>query len=57
MDFEPRDAMNNDDELVECCFGCPRCRERRFDYLEWVGEDMEDVECQTCAKVYSPLGV
>ncbi len=50
-DFETRNP--NEDDLVDCCFGCPRCHERRVDELVWLND--EEVECQTCGKVYSPL--
>jgi hypothetical protein len=41
-------------DLVEECFGCPRCGERRMDYLHWVPPYMEEVECQTCGQIYEP---
>jgi Zn ribbon nucleic-acid-binding protein len=35
-------------------FGCPRCGERRVDYLMWLEEDSEHVECQSCCYMYEP---
>jgi hypothetical protein len=55
MSYEPQDPMDEENDKVACVFGCPRCGERRFAYLEWTYEGMEEVECQTCGKVYSPL--
>jgi DNA-directed RNA polymerase subunit M/transcription elongation factor TFIIS len=33
--------------------GCPRCGERRADYLVWQADD-EMVECSTCGHRYQP---
>jgi hypothetical protein len=41
-------------DLVEECFGCPGCGERRMSQLEFVPPYMEEVECQTCGQVYEP---
>jgi transcription elongation factor Elf1 len=43
-----------EEDLVHEMFGCPRCGERRVDYLVWLEEDSEHVECQTCCYVYEP---
>ncbi len=42
-------------ELVEEVFGCPRCGERRVDWLVW-DDDGEQVTCSTCGQVYDPSG-
>jgi hypothetical protein len=42
------------EDLVEEEFGCPRCDERRVDWLIWLEEDSEHVECQTCYYIYEP---
>jgi len=44
----------DDDTRVAENFGCPRCGERRFDFLVWIGEYKEQVECATCGCVYTP---
>ena len=49
-----RSTDDNEDDMVACIFGCPRCGERRMDWLEWIGEYMEEVECSTCGFVYEP---
>lgn len=41
------------DELVDECFGCPQCGERRVDLLLWM--DDENVECDNCHHEYNPL--
>jgi hypothetical protein len=41
-------------DLVEECLGCPCCGERRMNLLEFVPPDLEEVECQTCGRVYHP---
>ena len=40
------------EELVEASCACPRCGERRMDWLVWISE--EHVECATCKNVYEP---
>ena len=40
--------------LVAEMLGCPQCGERRMNQLEWVGPDMEEIECQTCSRVSTP---
>lgn len=52
---EGRTPKDEDDGRVAEVFGCPRCGERRMDWLEWIGDDMEDVECATCTFVFSPM--
>ena len=42
------------EDLVEEEYGCPRCGERRVDWLIWLEEDSEHVECQTCCYIYEP---
>ncbi len=41
-------------DLVEECFGCSNCGERRMSQLEFVPPHMEEVECQTCRQAYQP---
>jgi hypothetical protein len=41
-------------DLVVECFGCPCCGERRMSQLNFVPPDLEEVECQTCGRVYEP---
>ncbi len=41
-------------DLVEQALGCPRCGERRVDWLVW-DDDGEQVTCQTCGQVYDPM--
>jgi hypothetical protein len=41
-------------DLVEECFGCPECGERRVSHLEFVPPYMDEVKCQTCCYVYEP---
>ena len=50
-DLEQREPMD-DNELVECMFGCPRCGEHRVDWLVWI--DDAQVECSSCGTVYEP---
>ena len=40
------------EELVEASYACPRCGERRADWLVWVND--EQVECVTCKNVFEP---
>jgi hypothetical protein len=42
------------EDLVPAEDACPRCGERRVDCLVWIKEG-EQVECQTCHRVYGPL--
>ena len=46
--------MLEPDELdrVSPEYGCPRCLERRVDYLVWTETDQ--VTCHTCQFVYTP---
>ena len=39
-----------DPETVRREEGCPKCGERRMDYLEWVDDD--EIECCSCGTVY-----
>jgi len=41
-------------DLIDECFGCPDCGERRMSQLEFVPPHLEEVECQTCHRVYEP---
>ena len=43
--------MGGEDEIVEEAFGCPRCGERRSDFLEIDGNEV--VQCLTCGLAYS----
>jgi hypothetical protein len=38
--------------LVALDFACPRCGERRIDYLVCREDDL--VDCQTCGATYNP---
>ena len=40
-------------ELVKIEDNCPRCGERRMDWLAWVGFQ-DFVRCGTCGMVYTP---
>ena len=48
-----RDAINAQvgDEVAEAD-ACPKCRERRVDYVVW--QDDGAVKCSTCGKRYAP---
>ena len=41
-------------DLVEECFGCPGCGERRMSRLEFVLPYMDEVQCRTCCHIYEP---
>jgi hypothetical protein len=41
-------------DLVEECFGCPGCGERRMSQLEFVPPYCDEVECRTCGRDYQP---
>jgi hypothetical protein len=43
---------NDPADLVRTEWACPRCGERRLDFLVWV--DDEHVECASCKAVYAP---
>ena len=46
-------AENPEEEaLVPEHSACPRCGERRMDWLVW--QDDERVKCSTCGEVYAP---
>jgi rubredoxin len=42
------------DLLIAAEWACPACGERRSDFLVW--NDLEQVACATCGKVYDPNG-
>ena len=46
---------NEGNELVTVDSGCPKCGERRMDWLEWHAP--ETVVCQTCKCEYDPMEV
>jgi transcription elongation factor Elf1 len=41
-------------DIVEACFECPRCGERRMSHLEFVPPYREELECLACGQVYEP---
>lgn len=41
-----------EDDTVEEHNACPKCGERRMDYLQWT--DMDEVVCGTCGHTYDP---
>ncbi|MFC1930447.1 hypothetical protein ACFLWE_00955 [Chloroflexota bacterium] len=41
------------DDLVRTEWACPKCGERRMDYLVWIDEG-ERVKCGTCGFEYKP---
>ncbi len=49
---EPVPDVVIEPDQVDERHGCPRCGERRTDYLEW--QDDERVKCQTCGHIYEP---
>jgi len=49
-----RDALNAQlDDEVASTGACPKCGERRVDYLVWQ-KDGKHVKCTTCGKRYTP---
>ena len=40
------------EELVDQEYACPRCGERRVDWLVW--QDDEHIRCETCSNIYKP---
>ena len=49
-----KEAITKDEayEMVEEHNACPRCGERRMNYLQWTDEDY--VVCGACDKAYVP---
>ena len=41
-----------DSDLCPAAYGCPKCGERRHDFLAW--DEDEVLRCQTCGHVYDP---
>jgi rubredoxin len=39
-------------DLCPVAYGCPKCGERRHDFLVW--DEDEGLRCQTCGHVYDP---
>ena len=48
---EPAENLE-EEALVPEHSACPRCGERRMDWLVW--QDDERVKCSTCGEVYAP---
>ena len=46
------DRDDKETGLVAPCHACPGCGARERDRLVWQGD--EEVECQTCGRVYRP---
>jgi rubredoxin len=40
-------------DLVPERDACPECRERDADKLEWLNDEDEQVQCQTCGFIYT----
>ncbi len=45
---------DNDEVVVQAEDACPKCGERRCDYLVW-DDDGTFVTCTTCKAVYCPI--
>lgn len=41
-------------ELVPWDSRCPECDEQRMDWLVWVSDESDEVECTTCHNIYTP---
>jgi DNA-directed RNA polymerase subunit RPC12/RpoP len=54
MDCNSNEPQYEQDDLVSLENACPRCGERRTDYLIWIDDESEEVECSTCGMVYKP---
>jgi rubredoxin len=47
-----RESEEAETDLCPPAYGCPKCGERRHDWLVW--DDDERLHCQSCGHVYQP---
>ncbi len=50
-----KELQDEQEDMVSPEHACPKCGERRMDYLGWINDESEEVKCVTCGTVYEPV--